>query len=314
MVISCWHTGVTSGINGGILSRMPPFSCTILHQTSRIYLNSNRTDGFINVVIFLMSSIWLLLLDMVANFLYLCIMSVTEKIQKKITQINEGVTFTYAQLNIEAEEYVAAAKAIERLIQKNLIKRVAKGMFYKSRKTVFGELEPNEAELLKSYLFEGGKRIAYVTGTALYNRMGLTTQVPKIIKVASRDKRITISKGNLKAVAVKSYVGVNDKNFYLLEVLDAIKDFKRIPDKDKKSVIKIYCNKLIQLDGNEMKLLIKYSLSYPPRVRALLGALLENLSIADDLSVLRKSLNPLSDYEFGIDKSLLSNAENWYIK
>jgi hypothetical protein len=240
-------------------------------------------------------------------------MGVTEKIQKQVSKLAEGATFKYEQLAIEPHEFVAAAKAVERLIIKGVIKRVSTGIFYKPKKTVFGELKPNEEEILKPYLFDKGKRIAYITGTSLYNRMGLTTQIPKIIKISSRVKRITISRGNIKAKPVKSYVDVTDSNFYLLELLDALKELKQIPNLDKSSAIKILLNKLKELSQNETKLLVKCSLAYPPRVRAFLGALLENIKTSTDLSKLKKSLNPFSEYEYGIEP-ILSTAKNWSIK
>jgi len=243
-------------------------------------------------------------------------MKVAQKIEKKIKKLKEGTTFKYQQLSIESSEYSAAAKAIERLIEKGIIKRVSTGVFYKPKQTVFGELKPNEEELLKPYLFQNNKRIAYITGVSLYNRMGLTTQVPRNIKIASRDKRITVSVGNIKGNPVKSYVDVTDKNFSLLEILDALKDFKKIPDLDKNSGIKIISNQLKKLGTIEIKQLIDCALSYPPRVRAFLGALLEqiNFSIDSELKILIKSLNPLSEYNYGINKKTLPTITNWNIK
>lgn len=241
-------------------------------------------------------------------------MGVTQNIQKKISKLAEGTTFKYEQLAIEPQEFIAAAKAIERLIAKGIIKRISTGVFYKPKKTVFGELRPKEEEILKPYLFEKGKRIAYITGISLYNRLGLTTQIPKSIKIASRDKRITISNDHIKATPVKTYVDVTDNNFHLLELLDALKDFKQIPDLDKNSAIKILSNKLNKLNPTETKLLIKCGLAYPPRVRSFLGALLENIKTESDLTALKKSLNPLSEYEYNISKKQLPTAENWNIK
>jgi len=241
-------------------------------------------------------------------------MGVTKKIRKQISNLSEGTTFKYAQLTIEPQEFIAAAKAIERMIDKGIIKRLSTGVFYKPKKTVFGKLMPNEEEVLKPYLYKNGKRIAYITGTSLYNRLGLTTQIPTIIKIASRDKRITVSNGTVKASPVKSYVSVTDSNFHLLELLDALKDLKKIPDLDKSSGIKIISKKIKELNSKELKLLIKYGLAYPPRVRALLGALLEDINIDDDLTTLKNSLNPLSEYEYGINKGQLPTIENWKIK
>ena len=241
-------------------------------------------------------------------------MKIAQKIEKQINRIKEGTTFKYQQLSIESSEYTAAAKAIERLIEKGIIKRVSTGVFYKPKQTIFGELKPNEEELLKPYLLQNNKRIAYITGTSLYNRMGLTTQVPKNIKIASRDKRITVSVGTLKGTPVKSYVDVTDKNFHLLEILDALKDLKKIPNLDKNSAIKIISNQLKKLNTNEIKRLIDCALSYPPRVRAFLGALLDKINGYLGLNKLKNSLNPLSEYTYGIDENLLPTASNWNIK
>lgn len=240
-------------------------------------------------------------------------MGVTRKIGNQISNIANGTTFKYDQLEIEPQEFIAAAKAIERLIDKGIIKRVSTGIFYKPKKTVFGELKPSEEEIIKPYLFEKGKRVAYITGTALYNRMGLTTQIPKSIKISSRTKRITVSIGSLKATPVKSYVDVTDKNFYLLELLDALKDFKQIPDLDKESAIKIITNRLQELNITEIKQLITYSLAYPPRARSMLGALLEKLNTSASLIELKESLNPFSSYNLGVG-TILPTAKNWNIQ
>lgn len=241
-------------------------------------------------------------------------MKIAQKIEKQINKLKEGTTFKYQQLSIESNEYSAAAKAIERLIEKGIIKRVSTGVFYKPKQTIFGELKPNEEELLKPYLFQNNKRIAYITGISLYNRMGLTTQVPRNIKIASRDKRITVSVGNIKGSPVKSYVDVTDKNYTLLEILDALKDFKKIPDLDTNSGIKIISNRLKNLNSKEIKQLIECALSYPPRVRAFLGALLEKIDFFIELKTLKKSLNPLSEYNYGIVKKTLPTITNWNIK
>lgn len=240
-------------------------------------------------------------------------MKVAEKIKKKIAKMADGDTFTYQDMPILPAEYSAAAKAMERLIKAGIINRASTGIFYKPKNTAFGKLKPNEEELLKPYLFEDNKRIAYITGTALYNKMGLTTQVPKNIKVASRDKRIVTTIGNIKVNPVKSYTDVNNGNYSLLELLDILKDFKIIPDTDKSQTIRFVLKKINQLSEKEMELFIKIALKYPPRVRAFAGALLNELNPKEPFMELKKSINPLSTYDLGISKKELKNIEYWNI-
>jgi len=241
-------------------------------------------------------------------------MSVAKKIEETINSIENGKIFTYKDLNIKKEEYSATSKSIERLIKKGIIKRISTGVFYKPKQTVFGELKPDEEEVIMPYLFKNGKRIAYITGLLLYNKMGLTTQIPKEISIASNKKRIYISKGNIKANAVKSYVEVTSQNYKFLELLDALKDFKKIPNLNKKSAIRILTNKILELDNKQIKELIKIAIEYPPRVRAFLGALLENIFKNRNLETLDDSLNPLSKYKLGLTKEILPTVDKWNIK
>jgi len=241
-------------------------------------------------------------------------MNIAKKIEEKIKNIENGNTFTYKDLAIRKEEYSAAAKTIERLIKKGIIKRITTGVFYKPKQTVFGELKPDEEKIITPYLFRNGKRIAYITGLLLYNKMGLTTQISKEISIASSKKRIYISKGNIKASAVKSYVEVTDENYKFLELLDALKDFKKIPDLDKKSAMTILTNKILELNNKQKKELIEIALEYPPRVRAFLGALLENIDNNINTECLDDSLNPLSEYNLGLTKEVLPTIEKWNIK
>jgi predicted transcriptional regulator of viral defense system len=240
-------------------------------------------------------------------------MKVAEKVERKINRMPDGTTFKYQQLGIAQSEYSAAAKAIERLIKKGMIKRVSTGVFYKPKQSVFGELRPREEELLKPYLFKNGKRIAYITGGSLYNRMGLTSQVPKTIKVASKIKRVTTKIGKTRVKPVKSYVDVTNENYYLLEILDALKDFKAIPDLDKKSAIALLKNKMRKLSDNDRSKMIRYALKYPPRATALLGAILESTKKKIDLESLKTNLNPLTTYKLGIKKETLPTAPEWKI-
>ena len=228
--------------------------------------------------------------------------------------MSPGNTFNYQELGIAPSEYVAAAKAIERLIKKDIIERASTGLFYIPKKTAFGSLKPTEEELLKPYLFNGNNRIAYITGTALFNKMGITTQVPKNIKLASRDKRIVTKVGSIQVKSVKSYLEVTNENYYLLELLDVIKDFKTIPDTDKTQTIRFLLNKIKTLSDKDKDTFIKIVLKYPPRVRALTGALLTKLDKNKSLQELKKSINPLTIYKFGITPQQLSTIEDWNIR
>jgi hypothetical protein len=241
-------------------------------------------------------------------------MKFASQLQSKIEKLPEGKTFGYADLYIAKNKYQTAAKALERLLTKGIIKKISKGVFYKPEQTVFGELQPDYNELLRPYLFENGKRIAYETGYSLYNRMGLTTQMAFRIKIASRSKRISIKRGALKADAVKSYAEVTETNYELLGFLDAIKDIKRIPDCSVSQAVKILSSKISKLNEKQVSIMVEYALLYPTRVRALTGAMMENLNIQTNTEKLQQSLNPLTKVKLGLKETELPTIKNWNIE
>ncbi|MBT3178914.1 MAG: hypothetical protein HOG03_17085 [Desulfobacula sp.] len=243
-------------------------------------------------------------------------MKVAARIKSKINRIQPGKIFKYSDLGVSRNEYGAAVKTLSRLVKEKFVKRLSTGVFYKSKTTAFGELGPSESEQLRPYLFNGRKRIAYVTGAALFNQLSLTTQVPKDIDLASRAKRPVSKVGNITVRFVKSYADVNNKNYNLLGILDSIKDFKKIPDLNKELAIKRIKAMIDELTDREKKNLVMYALDYPPRARAFLGALLELIKIEqrEALIALKQSLNPLSSYSVGVAQDILPNSKSWFIQ
>lgn len=241
-------------------------------------------------------------------------MKVTDKIVAKIKRIDIGDVFGYDTLGLTSDEIIAGSKALSRLVDKGIIRRARKGYYYKPKVSAFGEQKPREDVLLSLYLFEKNKQVAYVTGTRLYNRLGLTTQVPSSIRVASLDKQVKGKVGNMVIKPAKSYVKVTSDTIKYLEILDVIKDLNTIPDLQKSDGL-VYLKKVIyDFDATEIKKLVTYGVAYPPKVRALLGALLEAMNTnVTTYEILKKSINPSSSYEYGINSKLLSTVNSWNI-
>ena len=78
-------------------------------------------------------------------------LSINEKVVLKIKRILEGEIFTYKDFSFLENEN-AVALALSRLVKKGLIKRIAKGMYYKPKVSKYGVLKPNENEILKKIL------------------------------------------------------------------------------------------------------------------------------------------------------------------
>jgi hypothetical protein len=240
-------------------------------------------------------------------------MNLSAAIASRIEALPEDTTFRYDALDIPKTQYTTAAKVLERLQTRGVIKKLSKGIFYKPRNTVFGELKPGSGEVIKDYLFENGTRVAYLTGTYLYNQMGLTTQVPNVWRIASYNKRIFVKRGNLKATPVKSYAPITDENYSLLGFLDALKDWNTIPDLNPQQGIKRLLTLIKEFSQDQWKTLINYAILYPPRVAAFLGAMMEYAELSIDLHQLKERLNPLTTYKLIRVSMNLPTAFNWQI-
>ncbi len=241
-------------------------------------------------------------------------MKVAAQIREKIKSIPESEPFGYADLGIEATDFFTAAKALERLQKKGTIKKVSKGVFYKPEISIFGEMPPNYDSILQNYLYKAGKRVGYVTGYVLYNQLNLTTQMAFTTKIATNRNLKKINIGWLKTNSVKACAEVTEENYPLLGILDALKDIKSIPDSSASNAIKILMPKIKVFKKNDIENLIKYALQYPPRVRALLGAILENIFRNKfDLLTLKSSLNPSTNFKLGIKNTVLPTTQNWNI-
>ena len=107
---------------------------------------------------------------------------------------------------------------------------------------------------------------------------------------------------------------MTEDNYQMLGFLDAMKDLKNIPDVEISQAIIFFKNKIGQLSKQQVQDMIRYAVAYPPRVRALLGAILETMNKTHKLEMLRLTLNPLTRYELGISEADLKTATNWNIQ
>jgi hypothetical protein len=114
---------------------------------------------------------------------------------------------------------------------------------------------------------------------------------------------------------VKAYAEVTEENYLLLGILDALKDIKSISDTSASKAVTMLMAKIKEFTKKDIESLIQYALLYPPRVRALLGAIIENIfSYEFNLERLRESLNPLTTFKLGINNIDLPTIQNWNIK
>lgn len=235
-------------------------------------------------------------------------MTIAKKVKLKILNMKEATIFTYNDF-AELENFNAVSLALSRLVKDGFIKRLNKGKYFRPVQSKFGEKGPDESEIIRNLSSNG-----YISGGFAYNELGLSTQVPnEIIIIGSKYNR-KMKIRNLSVRYQKRDIKLsNKKDSKYLQILDAIKDIKKIQGVGVNQSLKGLISLIENLNMAQQKLLISYALSYKPAVRALLGAILEKIKSKIFID-LEKTLNPLTSYNIGLDENVLPNKDRWRIK
>ena len=198
----------------------------------------------------------------------------------------------------------AVATALSRLTREGVLQRVSKGVYYRSAATAFGPSWPTasaaSAETLRAPLHPAGLSAA--------NVLGLTTQNPRRPEYATpapapptalRDAVVHTGRSPQRA-------GLSAEDGAILETL---RERARSSDLSPERT----AARLMRLLGDEARFvrLVDAAMTEPPRVRAMLGALGQERNMPPrPLGRLRKSLNPLSRFDFG-QLASLQHAKEW---
>lgn len=240
-------------------------------------------------------------------------MKTTDYIIYKIDRLPKGYVFTYSDFVNEVNNKEAIIKSLNRMAASGKISKLSKGKFYKPENTVFGALQPNQYQVVKDLLEEDGKTIGYLTGYSIYNQLGLTTQVSNTIQIGKNEVRSKFKRERYTISFIKQKNTITKDNIPFLQVLDAARYIKKIPDTSIDAACIRLLNIVKELSDKDVSTLIRLAQKYPPATRALIGAILDEVGRQQLTNSLMKSLNPISKYNLkGADK-VLSLTEKWNI-
>jgi predicted transcriptional regulator of viral defense system len=241
-------------------------------------------------------------------------MTVSAAVAKSIKQYPPGEVFGYRDLPLYKDKPSNVVQIVNRLVKKDELKRLSKGKFYIPKQSVIGDLRPSDNELLKTVLFKNGTVRGYITGAALFNQLGLTTQVPRTISVATKGGRQKKDFGTIRINLVSARAPFRRTDIPLLQYLDVLWDIKKIPDAEVNKSLKLMEKKFSELDDKQIKraqyLALEY---YGAQVRALIGLVVSRLNRNLD-ERLKESLSPLTLFKLGLDNESWPEKKAWYIQ
>lgn len=156
-------------------------------------------------------------------------MKTTDIITNSINRFAKGYVFTASSFKGEVKSLDSARKALSRMADAGKIVRLSKGRFYKPEPSPFGVLPPGPDEVVKDLLESGGRMTGYLTGLSVYNRLKLSTQVGRVVQIGRNEVRPPLRRGVYRIVFLKQKNRITPENISLLQLLDCIRQVKKIP-------------------------------------------------------------------------------------
>lgn len=201
--------------------------------------------------------------------------SFRKEILEQIERIDVGHIFAFRDLSFEADKAANVAVLLSEQCRKGVIVRVGKGAYYRPKKSALGlGVLPVYQDEQFRYLTE--KLNGYITGSYVYNKMGLTEQVATTITIATSRPVRRFRFKNLDVECVKAYsMDYQDESLVpYLRLLDAIKDMKRIPGTAGQDVYDRVRSQYFGVYGQiELEIVASLAKCYPPRVRKVVADL-----------------------------------------
>lgn len=203
----------------------------------------------------------------------------------------------------------AVSKALARLAEQGEIRRMRKGVYYMPKSTLLGESRPSEPALIQKLL----EHRARPTGLTAANLLGLTSQLPARAEYVAYATAVPLGleSTRLRLRPRERAVDLAPRDAALLEVIRDRGRHSELGAEESYTQVQA-----ILLDGDHARRqrLRDTALLEPPRVRAILGALMATAGLPLSLwKPLQESLNPFSRFDFGLFRDL-PNAKEWQAK
>ena len=241
-------------------------------------------------------------------------MTVSKKIKQTISDFPDDFVFAVSDLKCDVSHKEAAARALQRMAERGEISKLSNGKYYKPRNTVFGVLRPSPTQIAKEFLTKDGRLIGYLTGSTAFSQYSLTTQISSNIQIGSNVYRRPLQRGIYKLSFVVQPNEISEDAVDILRLLDCMKLIKEIPGTTPEEACKRIIHIIKDLSNEDKIKMVRYSLKYAPKVRALLGAIMEYIEYdKEQTELLRQSLSGISRYRLPISDNILPTRKNWRI-
>jgi hypothetical protein len=203
----------------------------------------------------------------------------------------------------------AVNKTLSRLVKAGALERVSKGVYFHPRKTRFGPSKPSATELQQLPM----RQVLHPAGISAANLLRFSTQNAiqgEFATSANSVPRTLIGhRTRLHTRRPATWAHLSTEDAALLDFLRCRANLSELSAAETKARLLDYFR-----EGDRLARLAKVAADEPPRVRAMLGAIGQEIA-ADPilLKPLQDSLNPTSRFDFGKLRNL-QYAKDWQAK
>ena len=240
--------------------------------------------------------------------------TIADIVKSRINTFNEGHVFSYMDIDGASKNSEAIIKALNRLTEKGILKKLVKGKFYRPSLTDNGKNGLQLNEIVKDLLEHKGEQIGYLTGHSIFNKLRLTTQLSHTIQIGRNTFKPPIKRSIYSIQFVLQRNIITKENIEMLQVLDCLKMIKGIPDTTKDNSLHVIGKIIRKYRKADRDMLIQLSMKYPSSTRALLGMIFQEEKIMGPLEKIRETLNPISKFNIVLRDYDKLVKDNWNIK
>lgn len=234
-------------------------------------------------------------------------------LESRINKMRAGYIFTSFDFTDIVKDPAVLSRTLRALVKSGKIRKLGKGRFDKPKQTVLGVMPPSVDWMVQEFLMDGKRIIGYMSGQTAFQVLGLSTQISSVYTVGSNTYRRALKRGGYTIRFVLQPNTITRANIPLLQILDAIRFIRQIPACTPEDACVILRGIVRNMQPNERKQLSTLALAYTDYVRAVVGAMLDEVGDTDT-ATLSRSLNVASTYKIGLSDDALPCRKKWRVQ
>lgn len=254
-------------------------------------------------------------------------MSISARVRDFIGQQQPGTVFLLSDIDTYNDARKATTKAVQYYLSHHdqpfgRVSKVANGLYYKDKIGLLGKLPPSFDAVIQALTYQNDSQVGYVVGHKLFNRLGLSTQVPTTVSVVTSKRAPThIDFAGIKVEVQSKQQTIKPQDIKFLELAYVLNNVDKIQSLEGESIYNAlfsYFETLYHQNDDQFKKL--YDRLVYKRTKAIFGALLEyyqeqaEIDFSRQIDWIQHDLSDRSHYHVGYFSTFLDNRKRWHIR